>query len=60
MKPTLKAPGAKRLKLEPDKLLSKFAFNLNLRRYKTASARVLLGEAAFALVAANRVVGFRV
>jgi hypothetical protein len=34
-KPTLKAPGSKRLKLEYDKLLSGFAFNLNLRRYST-------------------------
>ena len=33
MKPTLKAPGSKRLKLEHEKLLSNFAFNFNLRRY---------------------------
>jgi beta-galactosidase/beta-glucuronidase len=33
MKPTLKAPGSKRLKLDHEKLLSNFAFNVNLRRY---------------------------
>ena len=33
IKPTLKAPGAKRLKLKCDELLSSFAFNFNLRRY---------------------------
>ena len=33
IKPTLKAPGSKRLKLEHEKLLSNFAFNFNLRRY---------------------------
>jgi hypothetical protein len=35
MKPILKAPRAKRLKLRFDKLLSSFAFNFNLRRYIT-------------------------
>jgi len=33
MKPMLKAPGTKRLKLKYIKLLSRFAFNFNLRRY---------------------------
>ena len=33
MKPTLKAPGSKRLKLEHEKLLSNVGFNFNLRRY---------------------------
>jgi hypothetical protein len=33
MKPMLRAPGSKRLKLEYDKLLSSFAFKFNLRRY---------------------------
>jgi len=33
MKPMLKAPGTKRLKLKYDILLSSFAFNFNLRRY---------------------------
>ncbi len=33
IKPTLKAPGTKRLKLKYDKLLSSFAFDFNLRRY---------------------------
>jgi len=33
IKPTLTAPGTKRLKLKYDKPLSSFAFNFNLRRY---------------------------
>ena len=33
IKPTLKAPGTKRLELKYDELLSSFAFNFNLRRY---------------------------
>ena len=33
IKPTLKAPGSKLLKLKYDELLSSFAFNFNLRRY---------------------------
>ena len=33
MKPTLKAPGAKRLQLKYDESLSSVAFDLNLRRY---------------------------
>jgi hypothetical protein len=32
IKPRLKAPGTKRLKLKYGKLLSDFAFNFNLRR----------------------------
>ena len=32
MKPTLKPPGTKRLKLKYDELLSNFAFKFNLRR----------------------------
>jgi len=38
-KPTLKAPGTKRLKLKCDDLLSDFAFKCNLRRYIMASLR---------------------
>ena len=48
MKPMLKAPGAKHLKLKYDKLLSFcfiFAFNLNMRRYTTAV--VFLADAGF-------------
>jgi hypothetical protein len=37
MKPTLKAHGTKRLKLNFDSLLSNFAFEFNLRRYTPAS-----------------------
>jgi len=33
MKPVLKAPGTKRLKLECDEPLSNLAFDFNLRRY---------------------------
>ena len=33
MKPKLKPPGTKRLKLKHDVLLSTFAFKFNLRRY---------------------------
>jgi len=33
MKPVLKAPGTKRLKLTYDQLLSNYAFNFNLRHY---------------------------
>jgi hypothetical protein len=33
IKPTLKAPGTKRLKLTYDQLLATFAFKFNLRRY---------------------------
>ena len=40
IKPTLKAPGSKRLKLIYDKPLSNVAFNFNLRRY---IKRLLLG-----------------
>jgi hypothetical protein len=36
IKPTLKPPGTKRLKLEYGKLLSRFALNFNLRRYSVA------------------------
>ena len=36
MKPTLKAPGPQRLKLEFDGMLSNFAFTFNLRRYTMA------------------------
>ena len=41
IKPTLKAPGSKRLKLEHEKTLSNFAFKLNLRRYSMAPPRAL-------------------
>jgi len=36
VKPTLKAPGTKRLKQKYDNLLSSFAFNFNSRRYNSA------------------------
>ena len=37
IKPTLNAPGTKRLKLKYVELLSSFAFNFNLRRYSMES-----------------------
>ena len=40
IKPTLRAPGAKRLKLKYDETLSNFAFNFNLRRYNWDAMRV--------------------
>jgi hypothetical protein len=39
-KPTLKAPGTKRLKLKCGKPLSRFAFKVNLRRYSMGWAVV--------------------
>ena len=39
VKPTLKAPGTKRLKLEYDEVLSSFAFKSNLRRYTAGNGR---------------------
>jgi hypothetical protein len=39
IKPTLKAPGTKRLKLKHDEVLSKCAFKINLRRYTQPAAR---------------------
>jgi hypothetical protein len=38
IKPTLKAPGIKLLKLTCDKPLSKSAFDFNLRRYSKVEA----------------------
>ena len=38
IKPTLKAPGTKRLKLNVDEPLSSFALNVNLRRYSSAAS----------------------
>jgi hypothetical protein len=43
MKPMLKGPGAKRLKVKWDELLSSFAFNSNLRRYNAVPAGQLVG-----------------
>jgi hypothetical protein len=41
IKPTLKAPGIKLLKLKYDKQLSNVAFKFNLRRCTTGTARRL-------------------
>ena len=56
IKPTLKAPGAVRFKPKCDKLLSRFAFNFNLRRYTTV-AYVLLQHGAAAPGAAQVLAG---
>jgi len=39
IKPTLKAPGAKRWKLEHEKLLSNFDVNFNVRRYSSVKLK---------------------
>ena len=43
IKPTLKAPGTMRLKLNCNKLLSCFAFDYNLRRHREAEAEEASG-----------------
>jgi len=45
IKPRLKAPGTKRLKLKYDNLLSRFAFKCNLRRYHSVAQLELLLKA---------------
>jgi hypothetical protein len=44
IKPNLKAPGTNRLRLNYEKLLPSFAFNLSLRRYAKERATELLQE----------------
>ena len=44
IKPKLKAPGAKRLKLNSDQVLSSFACKFNLRRYIKGSSGGLYGD----------------
>ena len=39
VKPTLKGPGSKRLKLEHEKTLPGFGFKINLRRYSKEARR---------------------
>jgi hypothetical protein len=46
IKPTLKAPGIKLLKLQCDMLLSIFAFKFKLRRYNEEVLRLILAAAA--------------
>ena len=46
IKPKLKAPGTKRLKLQCDEALSNFSFTFNLHRY--SKARAMKAEAAMA------------
>jgi hypothetical protein len=51
IKPTLKAPGTKRLKLKCHKLLSSFAFKFNLRRYSLDNRLVSLLDYVFNMLA---------
>ena len=51
IKPTLKAPGTKRLKLNFDEPLSNVAFNFNLRRYIMALGTRCLHHRAGAVAA---------
>jgi hypothetical protein len=44
IKPKLKPPGTKRLKLQYDEPLSKYAFKFNLRRYTMDGANVEIAE----------------
>ena len=44
MKPKLKPPGTKRLKLKCDILLSTSAFEFNLRRYSSLSKLIMLSQ----------------
>ena len=53
VKPKLKAPGTKRLKLYYDKLPSSFAFNFNLRRYTSAARCSAAGSGLNGAVAGN-------
>jgi len=48
--PALKPPGTKRLKLKYEKVLSKFAFNFNLRHHTPAGQTEAALDALFALV----------
>ena len=54
IKPTLKAPGTKRLKVTHDKLLSSFAFNFNLRRYTPATTTSSTPPASLSWTARGR------
>ena len=51
IKPLLKAPGTKRLKVKYGKLLSNFAFKFNLRRFIMAVARFNLYVQSLMLLA---------
>jgi hypothetical protein len=53
IKPALKPPGTKRSKLTYNKLLSSFAFNLNLRRYNPETLRVAEGRESMWLLTAG-------
>jgi hypothetical protein len=48
IKPTLKVPETKQLKLKHIKLLSNVAFKFNLRRYNEARERLSAAKAAVA------------
>jgi hypothetical protein len=48
-KPTLKAPGSKRLKLQDEKMLSNMAFKFNLRRYTTVNRAIIVTASQMAV-----------
>jgi hypothetical protein len=50
IKPTLQAPGTKRLNLEHDKLLSNFDSIFNLRHYTAGAVMVVVVVAVAAVV----------
>jgi len=56
IKPTLKAPGTKSLKLNCI-LLSSFAFKFNLRRYETVALAAQLAHLDMAAVGAGNTAG---
>ena len=51
IKPALKAPGTKRLKLKYDELPSSFAFNFNLRRYSVGLEGPIISSVSFDVTA---------
>jgi transmembrane 9 superfamily protein 2/4 len=58
MKPKLKPPGFKRLKLEHEKLLSNLAFNANLCRYILVWGQKSSGAAPFGTLCALTLLWF--
>ena len=58
IEPKLKAPGAKRLKLKCDRLLSTCAFKFNLRRYIAAMyPNIISREYFFSMMSSYAMVG---
>jgi hypothetical protein len=55
MKPKLKPPGAKRLKLKCDIPLSNFGFKFNLRRYSMGAAKTRIIASCRQAIKANNI-----